>query len=92
MFCLFDLILYVPSTFFQLCRDGFFFVFVALRPKSTAMVIAGHVGMDLPGLNQYLARINVSCSRTQCSDTGEAQTCGPLVLPLSHCAPTIIMG
>ena len=38
--CLFDLILYVPSTIFQLYRDG------------------------LPGLNQYLARINVSCSRT----------------------------
>ena len=38
--CLFDLFLYVPSTIFQLYRDG------------------------SPGLNQYLARINVSCSRT----------------------------
>ena len=28
----------------------------------------------------YLARINASCSRTQCIDTGEAQACGPLVL------------
>ena len=38
--CLFDLILYVHSTIFQLC------------------------GTVLPGFNQYLARINVSCSRT----------------------------
>ena len=38
--CLFDLILYVLSTIFQLNGTG------------------------LPGLNQYLARINVSCSRT----------------------------
>ena len=29
-------------------------------------------GTDLPVLNQYEARINVSCSRTQCSDAGEA--------------------
>ena len=48
MYDLFDLILYVPSTIFQLNRDGSFWVdlflfvcFVALRPKSTAMVIAG---------------------------------------------------
>ena len=36
-FVLFDLILYIPSAIFQLCRYGF------------------------PGLNQYQARINVSC-------------------------------
>ena len=30
--------------------------------------------MGLPGLRQYLARINVSCSRTQDSDACEAQT------------------
>ena len=30
--------------------------------------------MDLPGLRQYLARINVSCSRTRDIDAGEAQT------------------
>ena len=53
---LFDLIIYVPSTIFQLCRAG------------------------LPGLNQYYARINMSCSRTHCSDAGEARTRGPLVL------------
>ena len=33
----------------------------------------------LPGLNQYYARINVSCSRTQSSDAGEARTRGPSV-------------
>ena len=31
----------------------------------------------IPGLNQYKARINVSCSRTQRSDTSEARTCNP---------------
>ena len=30
-----------------------------------------YVGTGLPGLNQYLARINVSCSRSQPSDAGE---------------------
>ena len=38
-----------------------------------------YVGTGLPGLNQYYARINVSCSRTQRSDPGEARTWGPLV-------------
>ena len=48
--CLFDLILYVSSTVFQLCREGsawvepVFVCFVALRPKSTAMVMAGRSG------------------------------------------------
>ena len=51
--------------------------------------IFSYVGTGLPGLNQYLARINVSCSRTQCSDAGEARTRGleSSTLPLSHCAP-----
>ena len=39
-------------------------------------IIFSYVRMGLPGLNQYYARINVSCSRTQHSDVGEAQTCG----------------
>ena len=34
-----------------------------------------YVGMGLTGLNQYLARINVSCLRTQ---RREARTPGPL--------------
>ena len=34
---------------------------------------------DFPELNQYYARINVSCSRTQRSDAGEARTRGPSV-------------
>ena len=53
---MFDLILYVPSTIFQL------------------------IGTGLHGLNQYLARINVSCSRTQRNEACEAETRGPLVL------------
>ena len=36
-----------------------------------------YVGRGLPGFNQYLAKINVSYSRTQCSDAGEAQTRNP---------------
>ena len=46
-------------------------------------------GMGLPGWNQYLARINVTFSRTQHSDAGEARTLSlePSTLPLSHCAP-----
>ena len=49
---LFDLILYVPSTIFQLYRDGCLVGFVALRPKLTAMVIAGrsvHLTTLFPG-------------------------------------------
>ena len=46
-----------------------------------------YVGTCIPELN--LARINVSCSRTQHSDAGEARTLGleSSTLPLSHCAP-----
>ena len=50
-----------------------------------------YVGTGLPWLNQYKAMINVSCSRTQRSDAGEARTCSPSVskraLPLSNRAP-----
>ena len=48
-----------------------------------------YVGTGLPGLNQYKARINVSCSRTQCSDAGEARVRCPSVSSqaLYHCAP-----
>ena len=52
---LFDLILYVQSTIFHLCKDG----------SSWAEPV--------------LARMNVSCSRTQRSDAGEAWTRGPSV-------------
>ena len=38
-----------------------------------------YVGTGLPGFNQYLAGINVSCSRTQRSDAGESRTRGPSV-------------
>ena len=48
--------------------------------------------MDLPGLNQYQARINVSCSRTQHSDAGEARTRSPSVSiqALYHWATVLI--
>ena len=38
-----------------------------------------YVGTGLPGLNQYLARIYVSCTRTQGSDACEARTPGSSV-------------
>ena len=51
--------------------------------------IFSYVGTGLPGLNQYQARFNVSCSRTQPIDAGEARTRGPSVpsQALYHCAP-----
>ena len=66
---LFDLIIYVPSTIFHLCR----------------------VGLPTSRLNQYQARIHVSCSRTQRSDRWGSSP-RPLGLessnlPLSHCSP-----
>ena len=39
-----------------------------------------YVGTDLPGLNQYWARINVSCSRTQRSDAGDSVRLEPAAL------------
>ena len=39
-----------------------------------------YVGTGLPGLNQYWARINESCSRTQCSNASEARIRNPSVL------------
>ena len=64
-FCLFHLILYFPSTIFQLQRDG----------SSWAEPV--------------LSQDYCSCSRTHCSDVGEALTCGPLVSSqaLYHCTP-----
>ena len=44
------------------------FVLFDLRPSQQFF---GDVGMCLPGLNHYYARINVSCSRTKCSDSDE---------------------
>ena len=42
-------------------------------------IFFSYVGMGLPGLNQYLAGINVSCSRTQRSATSEAWTQNPSI-------------
>ena len=55
-----------------------------------------YVRTGLPGLNQYLARIIVSCSRTQHYETGKARDHSPSVLshslPLSHCATSSLIG
>ena len=54
-----------------------FIWFDFLRPIQQSF---SYIGTDLPWLNQYEARINVSFSRTQCSDACEARTSGPSVL------------
>ena len=41
--------------------------------------------MKSHGLNQYQARINVFCARTQRSDAGEARDGNPSVSTLYHC-------
>ena len=38
-----------------------------------------YVWTGLPGLNKYQAEDKVSCSRTQCSASGEAQTSNPTI-------------
>ena len=53
-----------------------------------------YVGLGLPGLNQYKARINVSSSKTQHIDARDAPIPQPLslessTLPLSHCTPIL---
>ena len=49
-------------------------LFDSLHPSQQSF---SYVGTGPPGLNQYLEKINVSCSRTQCSDAGEARTRNP---------------
>ena len=50
-------------------------VFVCLFDSlRTSQQFFSYIRMGLPGLNQYLARINVSCSGTQHSDADEAGT------------------
>ena len=64
----------------------------ALQKKKKGTFFVSHM---FSSCVQYLenrnSRINVSCSRTQRSDAGEARTRGPSLesstLPLSHCAP-----
>ena len=50
----------------------------SLRPNQQFF---SHVGMGLPGLNQYKEADKVSCSRTQHSDSagGETQTSNPSI-------------
>ena len=70
--------------------------FVRFDSLHTSQQLFSYVGMGLPGLNQYSARINVSCSRTQHNDAVEAGTRNPLgLLPttptLSYFAPCVII-
>ena len=63
----------------MICREPdpsnvLFVWFDSLRPSQQ---FSSYVWMGLPGLNQFWARINVSCSRTQHSDAGEGRTVEP---------------
>ena len=76
----------VCSMWFFFC---FFFLFDYLRPSQQSF---SYVETGLRGLNQYLARINVFCSRTQRCHADKGQYPRPFglessTLPLSHCAP-----
>ena len=55
----------------ELCytKNLFLLLFYSLRPSQQ---LFNKVATDLPGMNKYLARNNVSCSRTQHSDSSEA--------------------
>ena len=53
---------------------SFFVWFDPLRPGNNFSVM-----LCLPGLNQYKAKINVPCSKTQHSEAGETQTRCPSV-------------
>ena len=72
----------------------FFVWFDSLHPSQHFFT---YVGKGLPGFNHYKARINVSYSRTQSSDAGEARTKKKQqlylqlsTLSLSHCTPILI--
>ena len=54
----------------------FFVCFDSLRPINK---FYSYKGTGLPELNEYYARINVSCSKTHGSDAVEARTRGPSV-------------
>ena len=47
-------------------------IFVCFDSLCPSQEFFSYVGTGLPGLNQYSARIKVSCSRTQHSVAGEA--------------------
>ena len=64
--------------------------FVWLYSLHPSQQFFSYVGIGLPGLNQYYAGIDVFCSRTQCSATGEDRTpdLSFLSQALYHCIPT----
>ena len=51
-------------------------LFDSLCPDQQSL---SYVGTGIPVLNQYKVRVNVFCSRTQCSDAREARIRGPSV-------------
>ena len=53
--------------------------FVCFNTLCPSQQFFSHVGTGLPGLNHYKAEDKVSCSRTQCSASGEARTCNPSI-------------
>ena len=88
-----------PIWIYTVFKTGYIwaqFVLIEVLHPSTAMVMLrqffSHVRMGLPGLNQYQAADEVSCAKTQHSDSadGEARTSNPSIsslrlYQLSHC-------
>ena len=73
-------------------------LFVWFDSLCPSLQFFSHVGMGLPGLNQYKAADKVSCSRTQHSDSagGEARPSKPSIpsltgYQLSHCTPHTVI-
>ena len=67
LFCLKNVVCLLRLLFFLLIL--YFF--------TTHQQTFSYKGTGLPGLNPYLARINVSCSRTQCSDLVRLKPAAP---------------
>ena len=61
---------YVVNLFYMLIE----FLFACFDSLHASQQFFAHVGMGLPGLNQYLAADKVSCSRTQHSDSTSHET------------------
>ena len=59
-------------------------LFICIESLRPSHFFSIYFGMGVPRLNQYFARINVSCSRTQRSDTSEARTLNLSVSSQAH--------
>ena len=64
---------------FPYSKDLHFFGFYFFDSIHLTQQIFSHVGTGLRGFIWYKAEDKVSCSETQCSSSGEARNCNPLI-------------